>query len=297
MKSLTVLIPNYNGEKLLKSFLPSIFEALKVAKIDYEFIVVDDCSTDGSIEFLNKYYPDIIVLKNSTNLGFAHTCNRGIAIAKGERLLLLNSDIKLSPKYIKICLENFKDINTFAINGLAIENRKSAQTTGLLFSKGLFKIKKKKNIQNTETHFVSGANPMFDTDKLKAIGGFNPIYSPYYFEDDDLSIRAHKNGWKSFFLKEAICYHLGSHTIKNSNQKKKIKEIYFRNKFIFNYLHGHIPTALYNVKSFSLDVLPKLLIGQFWIWNSFFNYTKKINELNTETTKRKYFRQTMYEFN
>ncbi|WP_326494310.1 DUF4254 domain-containing protein [Sphingobacterium sp. UT-1RO-CII-1] len=82
MKNLTVLIPNYNGEKLLKSFLPSIFEALNIAKIDYEFIVVDDCSTDESIEFLNKNYSKkITTLKDSTKLSFAHTCDKVIASA------------------------------------------------------------------------------------------------------------------------------------------------------------------------------------------------------------------------
>lgn len=296
MEVLTVLIPNYNGKGLLKQFLPSIFDALAYANVSYEFIVVDDCSTDDSVSFLASNYPEITVLENSTNQGFALTCNKGIAAASGEKLLLLNSDIKLDPSYIKTCLDRFKGDKTFAVSGIAKDNSLRPQRTGVLFSKGFCSIKKKKNTDSNETHFVSGANSMFDTQKLKQIGGFNPIYSPYYFEDDDLSMRAHKRGWKSFFVKEAECLHLGAHTIKTCSQKKKIKEIYFRNKFIFNHLHSSSPQYLYNIKSFSVSVLPRLLIGQFWIWNSFFEYTRKINKMSDTTKQKKYLEQTVYNF-
>lgn len=297
MEVLTVLIPNYNGKGLLKQFLPSIFDALAYANVSYEFIVVDDCSTDDSVSFLASNYPEITVLENSTNQGFALTCNKGIAAASGEKLLLLNSDIKLDPSYIKTCLDRFKGDKTFAVSGIAKDNSLRPQRTGVLFSKGFCSIKKKKNTDSNETHFVSGANTMFDTAKLKQLRGFNPIYSPYYFEDDDLSMRAHQLGWKSYFLKEAECLHLGAHTIKTCGQKLKIKKIYFRNKFIFNYLHSRTPRQLFNIKSFAIDVLPRLMVGQFWIWNSFANYIKIVRETNNEHTKQKCYISPSYELN
>lgn len=266
---LTVLIPNYNGRILLEKFLPSIFESLDFAKVKYEFIIIDDCSRDTSIEFLKENYPQIHIIQNSANLGFSKTCNRGIVAAKGEKILLLNSDIQLSKDYIKICLERFIDNNTFAIMGQAIDNSSKPQTTGILYKQCIFSVKKYANHTNNETHFVSGANTMYDSKKLKQLKGFNPIFSPYYFEDDDLSFRAMQQGWKSYFVKEAICYHLGSSTIKSAAKKRKIKRIYFRNKLIFNRLHCKSSTSSFNKKVLATTVLPKCCAGQFWIWNSY----------------------------
>lgn len=193
----------------------------------------------------------------------------GIEAARGEKLLLLNSDIQLTPSYIKTCLDNFVDAQTFAVMGQAIDGSVKPQTTGVLYRQGLFSIQKYANHQNNETHFVSGANTLYDTRKLKELGGFNTIFSPYYFEDDDLSFRAMKCGWKSYFIKEAICYHLGSKTIKSAAKKQKIKRIYFRNKLIFNRLHCRSSDTFYNIRVLTTSVVPKYCAGQFWIWSSY----------------------------
>jgi GT2 family glycosyltransferase len=266
---LSVIIPNYNGRILLEKFLPSVFSALAYAKVHYEFIIIDDFSKDSSIEFLKTEHPEIKIIQNKTNLGFAKTCNKGIMAAKGEKILLLNSDIQLTESYIKTCLDNFVGENTFAVMGLPIDQNPKSQTTGLLFKQGYFLIKKQKNFNNNETHFVSGANSLYDTKKLQQLQGFNPIFSPYYFEDDDLSFRAMKMGWKSYFIKEAICYHLGSSTIKSAAKKSKIKRVYFRNKLIFNRIHCKSSTTSFNIKALATSVLPKCFVGKFWMWNSY----------------------------
>ncbi len=269
---ITVVIPNYNGRLLLEQYLPSVFVSLHFAKVDYEFIVVDDCSTDSSVAFLQDQYPNIKILKNTNNIGFSKTCNRGIMAAKGDFLLLLNSDIKLTPSYIKICLDNFKGNNTFAVMGKAIDDSPNPQTTGVFFKQDLFSIKKYPNHQNDETHFISGANTLFNTRKLQVLGGFNPIFSPYYFEDDDLSFRAMLKGWKSYFIKEAVCYHLGAKTIRSNAKKRKIKRVYFRNKIIFNRLHSKSSSSSFNINNLAINVLPKYCTGKFWIWNSYNDY-------------------------
>lgn len=266
---ITVLIPNYNGRELLEKFLPSIFTSLNFAEVEFEFIIIDDCSSDTSIEFLKENYPEIKVLQNSINAGFSKTCNEGIKAAKGKKILLLNSDIQLTPSYIKTCLANFKDTNTFAVMGQAIDDSVNPQETGVLYEQGIFAIRKYPNHESNETHFVSGANTLYDTQKLKELGGFNTIFSPYYFEDDDLSFRAMKQGWKSYFIKEAVCYHLGSSTIKSAAKRQKIKRIYFRNKLIFNRLHCKSSDTFYNIRVLTTSVVPKYCAGQFWIWNSY----------------------------
>ena len=269
---ITVLIPNFNGRELLEKFLPSIFTSLAYAGVDYEFIIVDDCSSDNSLAFLKMHYPQIEVIQNVSNLGFSKSCNRGIEAAKGEKLLLLNSDIELTPSYIKTCLANSLHHNTFAVMGIAIDDSAKPQTTGVFYEQGLFAILKHPNLESNETHFVSGANTLFDTKKLKELGGFNTIFSPYYFEDDDLSYRAMKRGWTSYFIKEAVCYHLGSSTIKSAAKRQKIKRIYFRNKLIFNRLHCKSSDSFYNIRVLTTSVVPKYCAGQFWMWGSYNEY-------------------------
>ncbi|MDP9047030.1 MAG: glycosyltransferase, partial [Bacteroidota bacterium] len=100
-KSISIIIPNYNGIDLLKKYFPFTLEAIKNAGVDYEIIVVDDCSIDNSVEFLRSDYPDTIIIVNPENKGFSYSCNRGIEMARCELILLLNSDVKLMPDYFE----------------------------------------------------------------------------------------------------------------------------------------------------------------------------------------------------
>ena len=94
---ISVIIVNYNGKELLQKCLESLF------KIDYnnfEVILVDNNSTDGSVEFVTKSYPNIIVIKLDSNKGFAEPNNVGAKIAKGEYLLFLNNDTITTTNFI-----------------------------------------------------------------------------------------------------------------------------------------------------------------------------------------------------
>lgn len=273
---LTVLIPNYNGRDLLEKNLPSVYSAIKYAGVSSEIIIVDDASQDDSIAYLQKYHPRIKVLSNAHNLGFSKTCNKGIKEAKGKLLLLLNSDVKLDLSYISKCVKEFiSHDNPFAVFGRIIDDYGASIKNGILYKKCLFKIKKKINAKNGITHFVSGANAVFCLDKLRKIGGFDTIYSPYYFEDDDLSYRAYKKGWDSFFIGDAVCYHQGAATIKKSVKKSKLKQVYFSNKFIFHYKHTDVSPILFDIKTILIDVFPKLIVGKTWVWKSYRRYKER----------------------
>lgn len=276
---ISVVIPNFNGQTLLERFLPLLYKSLEYTNLSYEIIVVDDCSTDDSVSFLKQNYNEITLIEKKVNEGFGLTANAGIMRSSGDYLLLLNSDISLSESYISDCLEPFKKEDLFAVMGIANDDSSHPQTGGILYRKGFFKIRKVRNTSDAQTHFVSGANAIFDTKKLKELGGFNPIYSPYYYEDDDLSFRALQKGWKSLFLKDAHCFHLGSHTIKNNCNKNKVKQIYFRNKLIFNYLYTKSPKNVFLVKTFLIDVLPQVFIGKFWMMKSFRNCLTKVRAI------------------
>ena len=120
-KSISIIIPNYNGTQLLKQYLPFTIAAIEAEGVTYEIIVVDDASTDDSVVFLQAEYPNIKVIINPINSGFSYTCNRGIEAAACELILLLNSDVKLTPDYFSSQWKYFASPDTFGVMGRIID--------------------------------------------------------------------------------------------------------------------------------------------------------------------------------
>src|SRR3989304_2070454 len=93
---LSIIILSYKTKDTTKNCLDSILKSLKTSSLNYEIIIVDNHSTDGSLELLNKYsvnYSNIRIIENITNLGFGKANNQGVEIAKSDNILFLNSDI------------------------------------------------------------------------------------------------------------------------------------------------------------------------------------------------------------
>jgi GT2 family glycosyltransferase len=120
-RSISVVIPNFNGKGLLQKNLPSVFECLQDINNDWEIIVVDDCSTDDSVEFIGENYPEIVLLANEQNMGFSPTIDKGIFHAKYELVLALNSDIKLQKGYFLHQFKYFEKTDTFGVIGRMLD--------------------------------------------------------------------------------------------------------------------------------------------------------------------------------
>lgn len=114
-KSVSIIIPNYNGKHLLEQYLPSVFTAAQNAGTEFEIIVIDDGSKDDSISFIKENYKEVKLLINDQNRGFSYTCNHGIREAKHELILLLNSDVKLTPDYFEHQWKYFNKPDTFGV--------------------------------------------------------------------------------------------------------------------------------------------------------------------------------------
>ena len=278
-KSVSVVIPNYNGKHLLKEYLPFTYAAVKNTEFPYEIIVVDDASTDGSVDFLKAEYPEVIVISNSENKGFSYTCNRGIEVAKCELILLLNTDVKLSPDYFEHQWKYFLRWDTFGVMGRITDMKgdkiqdaaRMPKWTGFKLKTAYFYYTRSKS-DRLYTLYLSGANALINAEKLKSIGGFNELFSPYYCEDMELCMRAWLLKWKSYYEHTAICQHQVSASTKGHTSARKIKNIYFRNRFYFHaiYLNG-FPLYAWYIQITLLDLIPRMLIGQFWILNSYFS--------------------------
>jgi GT2 family glycosyltransferase len=292
-KSVSVVLPNYNGKKLMEVYLPSVMIALKNADIPYEVIIVDDCSKDDSVVFIQQHYPEVKLVVNGKNVGFAGTCNRGIKEATMELTLLLNSDVQLSPDYFAGQWKYFEHADTFGVMGriMSKDGEYIEDAARILFYLGC-RIKANRFYYNENaeewayTAYLSGANALVDTAKLKELNGFDEIYSPFSSEDSDLSTRAWLLGWKCYYEHSSVCYHQVSASIKKNIKSRLVSTVYFRNRFIFQQIHlSGIRAYLLPLYILVVEVMAKMLIGKIWIWESYREYLEMSEQIRTSKEK------------
>lgn len=292
-KSISVVIPNYNGEHLLERNLPSVVGALENAKVNYEIIVVDDCSKDKSVLFLEKNYPEIHLIINSQNKGFSASCNKGINQAEKELILLLNTDIELNADFFETQFKYFELADTFGVMSRIIGAKNGeVQDTARYLNYSGFKIKSnnffyvKDEDFLTPTAYLSGANALVDAKKIKKIGGFDEIFSPFYCEDFELGLRAWRLGWKCYYDPKSYCIHDHSSTTKNYRTRNWVKAIFFRNRMFVHAIH--LSKSKYFFWLFQItffDLLFMWLGLKFYFYKSFAMFLSSLKEINNSRKK------------
>lgn len=242
--SVSVVIPNWNGVYLMEKHLKKTIEATPNAEI----IVCDDVSSDGSVEYLKKNFPDVVVVANKKRQGFAGNVNSGVAKATGDIVILLNTDVEPEKGYLPPLLAHFTDENVFAVGCLekSWENEKT-----ILRGRGVAKWRKgyyihaRGEVDKSDTAWVSGGSGAFRRSMWNTLGGMDTLFNPFYWEDIDLSYRARKAGWKIVFEPKSIVGHYHeSGVIKSKYTASDVKRISFRNQFIFIWKNLSDPTIL-----------------------------------------------------
>lgn len=285
-KSISIVIPNYNGKHLLQKNIPFVFRALTYSNIiDYEIIISDDNSVDDSVLFIKQNYPSIILIENSINKGFSGNVNSGIRLATKDLVLILNSDVQLSDKYFVPLLSFFNKSDTFGVMGKIIGLETDKLQDAAKYPQYFFG-----NINGTTNYFshkqislysffISGANALVDRKKILAIGCFNEIFNPYNWEDVDLGIRAWRLGFKIYYESSSYCRHPNSATIKNE-PNKKVKVISKRNKMYLHYLHFTGFELIYFMIFLILKTIFKTILFDKYYLKSFYLFVKNIPNLN-----------------
>ncbi len=246
-KTLSIVLPNYNGLSLLEANLPSLYEALDADHLRYEVIVVDDCSSDASVSFLKSTYPDIVILNSKVNSGFSVTCNKGIFYAKNDLVCVVNTDVTFHKNYFRYATKYFEDPTVFAVKGDIINYRDQRNNiinidkkAYLYYKQGFLRFMPsyKKTALDYDTEYVYlGCCFIADTFHIQKLGGFDTIFSPYYWEDSDLPLRALQEGFQVIYEPRSIVYHKLSSTMEATQSKIKRKVISNRNKFLFCWKH------------------------------------------------------------
>ena len=231
--SVSIVIPNWNGVYLMKKHLQNVIRAAPQAEI----IIADDLSTDGSIEYLKKTFPQVMTVQRKKREGFAANVNTGVKQAHGDIIILLNTDVEPEPDFLRKLLPHFKDPDTFAVG--CLEKSHEGESIVLRgrgvgsWQKGFY-IHSKGDTESTDTAWVSGGSGAFRKTMWDELGGMDTLFNPFYWEDIDLSYRARKAGWKTLFEKGSVVHHYHEEgKIKREYTPKDVKRIVYRNQFIF----------------------------------------------------------------
>lgn len=242
---LSIVIPNYNGEDLLKKNLHKVLDEIKTYRRGKcEVIVIDDGSKDNSTRVLKEIKNKNRILdfyENEKNLGFSSTVNLGVKKSIGEIIILLNTDVFPEKNFLDALIPHFKDESVFAVGCMdkSIENDNIAlRGRGIGEWKRGFLMHRRGEIDKTDTFWVSGGSSAFRKSIWEKLGGLEELYNPFYWEDIDISYRAQKSGYKILFEPKSVVVHEHEKgTINNLYSSKKIKSISYRNEFIFIWLN------------------------------------------------------------
>ncbi len=221
----SVVILTFNSLELILNCLKSL-KKISLVNIDLTTIVVDNGSKAGVVENIQQKYPQVIVIDNKKNYGFARGINYGLKLAYEQNtdyILLLNDDTLLSKDFLKK-LVNESEKNCYYISGPLI---KTANNTiwslggtidKLRFSGGLIGYGQKNNIsdKNQLVDFISGTAMLVKREVFEKVGFMDEDYFLYY-DDVDFCFRAKKMGYDSYIIPSSKIIHLETATIKKNS--------------------------------------------------------------------------------
>jgi GT2 family glycosyltransferase len=212
---ISVIIPNWNGKKYLKT----CFDSLRNQTFkDFEIILVDNGSEDGSIEFIKSNYPEVRIIALSENYGFSKAVNLGIKEAKGEYIALLNNDTETHSEWLKnLCVvsKKYPRYHFFASKILCFDQRDKIDSAGdcldingVAYRRGHYEKDSQKFNEEKEIFGPCGAAAFYKKDLFDQIGYFDEDFFAFY-EDVDLNFRAQLAGFKCMYIPSAVIYHIG----------------------------------------------------------------------------------------
>lgn len=245
--NISIVIPNYNGEKILTKNLPHVLEAVKeYKKGNVEIIIPNDPSTDKSIEVIESFINSIKVPHvtgktiNNTKKeesGFSKNVNRGVSLATGDILILFNSDVRPYKNFLEPLLAHFVDEKVFAV-GCMDESIEGGETVNRgravgWWQRGFLHHKNADMIRGNSL-WASGGSSAFRRSIWDKIGGLDNLFNPFYWEDIDLSYRAWKSGYKIVFEPKSVVVHEHEEgAIQTKFKPTHVQKIAYRNQYFF----------------------------------------------------------------
>ena len=203
------MIPTYNGRALLDRCLDSVFRHLPAGrKWTTEVIVVDDASTDGTVNWVEANHPSVRLVRMSSNGGFCAAANAGLDAARGQFIQLLNNDTEVTPGWLNSGLAPFADPTVGSVAPLVLVRSDPGRVDSAGDAYALSGWPTKRGHGQPAAHWLerpledvfaaSGSSAFYRAEAIRRVGGFDSLLGSYY-EDVDLGFRLRWAGYRCVF--------------------------------------------------------------------------------------------------
>ncbi len=280
MTDLRFIIINWNTRELLTGCIDSIYKTVK--DLSYQIYVVDNGSRDGSVVAVRNQFPQVIVIENQENRGFAAAVNQALEWSGADYSVLLNTDTILHKDAIHILysfLEQHKDVG---IAGAQLQKPDGTRQHSYdnyptlateLFNKSLlqwlfpgkYPSKKQKILQPIEVESVIGACLMIRNEAIKYVGKLDEDYF-FFLEETDWCYRMQKAGWKVYHIPNAEVIHLGGQSKKRAPWQSQVEYcrslyVFFRkNRSIVSYITFRILYLIKIILNLAINLIGNLCV-------------------------------------
>jgi len=294
--SVDIIICSYNDKKLTVKCIDSL---QTLSYPNFQIILVDDCSTDDSVNFFRGKYPTITIVKNKKNLGPAKTRNVGIEVSKAKYVVTMDNDAILSQNWLTkmiTIMESDKEIGQAVGKILFADNFKkiaaaggSMRFRGKGYDIGFGELDADRKYNKIRcVLYACTASSIIRRKALNKVGGFCSLYYHGY-EDTDLSLLLNIAGYKVMYYPKIISYHELSQTVNQTIGKKRVYYwirnrllLMLRNyefKSLIMYLPSNVRFTLSDCCSHPERIIPALL---GWLWIIFYlpNIIKQRRKIN-----------------
>ena len=258
MPAVAIVILNWNGRHYLEKFLPAVMASNYTNK---RVIIGDNASTDDSIVFLQQHYPQVEIIENTTNEGFAKGYNTILKQVQSDYYVLLNSDVEVTPGWIMPIIDLMESDNAIAAcqpKLLAYDNKNSFEYAGASggwidqfgypFARGrIFETCEEDSGQYDEAQpcfWASGAALFVKTAVYHEMGGLDTWFFAHQ-EEIDFCWRLQLAGYKVFVEPLSVVYHVGGGTLPAGNSRKTM--LNFRNNLVMLAKNLPMPAALWKI--------------------------------------------------
>jgi GT2 family glycosyltransferase len=233
-KKVIIVILNWNGIELLRKYLPSVIHYS--CDPDVSVVVVDNASSDSSVDFLQKNFPFVKILQLDRNYGFAEGYNEALKQVAGDYFIILNNDVEVTQGWIEPCIERMeadKDIMVVQPKIMSYSRRDEFEYAGATggfidrygypFCRGriLNVIEKDEGQYNiaSPVFWASGACMFVRADCFREMGGFDDDFWAH-MEEIDFCWRVKNRGFTVWYEPQSVVFHLGGGTLNYDSPKK-----------------------------------------------------------------------------
>ena len=233
----SIVIPVYNAGNVIEDCLNSV---LALDYKNFEVIIVDDCSTDKSVDFIRNNFPRIKVLTTPRNSGFAASINLGIKNSQGIIVVLLNMDTIVDKGWLRPLvnlLVNDKSIGLVGSKIFSYDRKILQHAGGLLLENGLSVHIGRGEPDNgkynslRDVDYLCGASLGFKRSTIEGMGLFDEGYRPLYYEDADMAYRLRKRGLRVVYLPDSVLVH--KENVSTCGLTKKFYYYYHKSRLRF----------------------------------------------------------------